>query len=47
MRGAIEADLRSSGLNAAQIARCFECATEDSGEASLDEMLAGPSRKEW
>lgn len=46
IRTAIEADLQSMGLNAAQIARCFECATEDTGETSLDEMLAGPSRKE-
>jgi hypothetical protein len=45
IRAAVEEDLRSTGLNAAQIARCFECATEDVGETSLDEILAGPSRK--
>jgi len=42
IREAIEADLGAIGLNGAQIARCFECATEDAGETSLDEMLAGP-----
>ena len=45
IRAAVEEDLSSSGLNAAQIARCFECATEEAGDISLDEMLAGPSRK--
>ena len=39
IREAVEQHLRSHGLNDAQIARCFECATEDVGSANLDEML--------
>ena len=40
VREAVERDLQSQGLNDVQIARCFECATEDPGAANLDEMLA-------
>jgi RNA polymerase sigma factor (sigma-70 family) len=39
VREAVEQDLRSGGLNDAQIVRCFECAVEDVGATSLDEML--------
>ena len=39
IRGAVEELLRGGGLNDAQIARCFECATEDAGATNLDEML--------
>jgi hypothetical protein len=39
IRGAVEEFLRGRGLNDAQIARCFECATEDAGATNLDEML--------
>ena len=39
IRAAVEEDLRARGLNDAQIARCFECATEDVGTTNLDEML--------
>jgi RNA polymerase sigma-70 factor (ECF subfamily) len=39
IREAVEQQLRAGGLNDAQIARCFECATEDVGSANLDEML--------
>ena len=39
IRGAVEEFLRGRGLNEAQIARCFECATEDAGATNLDEML--------
>jgi len=46
IRAAVEADLRARGLSDAQIARCFECATEDAGATNLDEMFAEPSRKE-
>jgi RNA polymerase sigma-70 factor (ECF subfamily) len=40
VREAVERDLGSQGLNDVQIARCFECATEDAAAANLDEMLA-------
>ena len=43
IREAVEQNLRSRGLNEAQIARCFECATEDVGVTNLDEMLNVPS----
>jgi len=39
IRDAVEQHLRARGLNDAQIARCFECATEDAGATNLDEML--------
>lgn len=39
IRGAVEESLRGRGLNDAQIARCFECATEDAGATNLDEIL--------
>jgi RNA polymerase sigma-70 factor (ECF subfamily) len=43
MRAAIEGDLRARGLNDVQIARCFECASEDVGATNLDEILrVGP-----
>jgi RNA polymerase sigma-70 factor, ECF subfamily len=47
IRGIVEQHLRARGLNDAQIARCFECATEDAGATNLDEMLdvrSGSSR---
>lgn len=40
IREGVERDLRGRGLNDAQIARCFECATEDAGATNLDEMLS-------
>lgn len=39
IREAVEQQLRDRGLNADQIARCFECAVEDAGVTNLDEML--------
>lgn len=39
IRSDVEQQLRALGLNKAQIARCFECATQDAGETNLDEML--------
>jgi RNA polymerase sigma-70 factor (ECF subfamily) len=39
IRRAVEELLRGRGLNDAQIARCFECATEDAGATNLDEIL--------
>lgn len=41
IREAVGRDLRSQGLNEAQIVRCFECATEDAGEMDLTEVFAG------
>ena len=40
IREGVERDLRARGLNDVQIARCFECASEDVGAANLDEMLS-------
>ncbi len=40
IREGVERDLRGRGLNDTQIARCFECATEDAGATNLDEMLS-------
>jgi RNA polymerase sigma-70 factor, ECF subfamily len=45
VRGDVTADLRSRGLQDAEIARCFECATEDPGATSLDDMLELTARK--
>jgi RNA polymerase sigma-70 factor, ECF subfamily len=39
IRESVEQELRSRGLKDAEIARCFECATEDVGATNLDEML--------
>jgi RNA polymerase sigma-70 factor (ECF subfamily) len=39
IRDGVEQELRSRGLKDAEIARCFECATEDVGATNLDEML--------
>ena len=39
IRADVEEDLRAQGLNDVQIARCFECASEDIGATNLDEML--------
>lgn len=39
IRAEVEQDLRGQGLNDVQIARCFECASEDVGATNLDEML--------
>lgn len=39
IRADVEQQLQALGLNDAQIARCFECATQDAGETNLDEML--------
>lgn len=39
IRAEVEQDLRGRGLNDVQIARCFECASEDVGATNLDEML--------
>ena len=39
IRDGVEQELRARGLKDAEIARCFECATEDVGATNLDEML--------
>lgn len=39
IRHGVEQNLRARGLNDVQIARCFECATDDVGATNLDEML--------
>ena len=39
IREGVEKELRSRGLKDAEIARCFQCATEDVGATSLDEIL--------
>ncbi len=39
IRESVERELTSRGLKDAELARCFECATEDVGATSLDEML--------
>ncbi len=39
IREAVERDFRARGLSDAQIARCFECATEDAGATNLDEIF--------
>jgi RNA polymerase sigma-70 factor (ECF subfamily) len=41
IREEVEGDLTAHGLNKSQIARCFECATEDAGEIDLTEIFAG------
>ncbi len=40
VRESVERDLSTRGLKAAEIARCFECAVEDVGATSLDEMFS-------
>lgn len=40
IRAGVERELSSRGLKDAEIARCFECATEDVGTTNLDEMLS-------
>lgn len=44
IRERVEQDLRARGLNEAQIARCFECASEDAGPVDLEAMLDAGSR---
>jgi len=39
IRAGVEEFLRDRGLNDVQIARCFECATEDVGTTNLEEIL--------
>ena len=39
IRQRVELDLRGRGLNDVQIARCFECASEDVGATNLDEIM--------
>jgi hypothetical protein len=39
IREEVERDLREQGLNDVQVARCFECATEDAGPIDLAEVL--------
>ena len=39
IRAGVEELLRDRGLNDVQIARCFECATEDVGATNLEEIL--------
>ena len=39
IRRGVEEFLRDRGLNDVQIARCFECATEDVGTTNLEEIL--------
>jgi hypothetical protein len=43
IRGGVEAFLRDRGLNDVQIARCFECATEDVGATNLEQILEARS----
>jgi hypothetical protein len=45
IRANVERDLRSNGLNDAQVQRCFECATEDAGPMDLAELFAGLPRR--
>ena len=45
IRDEVERRLRAGGLSADEVARCFECATQDSGTMNLEEMF-GP-RKEF
>lgn len=40
IRDGVERELSTRGLKEAEIARCFECATEDVGATSLDEMFS-------
>jgi hypothetical protein len=40
----VEQHLRTRGLSDAQVARCFECATEDAGATNFDEIFT--DRKE-
>ena len=40
VRDTVERDLRARGLSDEQIARCFECATEDAGATNLDEIFS-------
>ena len=39
VRESVEQELRALGLSDAQVARCFECATEDAGTTNLDEIF--------
>lgn len=39
IREGVTSELRARGLHDVEIARCFECATEDAGATSLDEMF--------
>jgi RNA polymerase sigma factor (sigma-70 family) len=41
IRDDVERELRAEGLAEAQVQRCFECATEDAGAMSLEEILDG------
>jgi RNA polymerase sigma factor (sigma-70 family) len=41
----VTSELKSRGLQDEEIARCFECATEDPGATSLDDMLEVTARK--
>ena len=43
IRESVEQDLRDRGLSDAQVARCFECATEDAGATNLDEVFKARS----
>jgi RNA polymerase sigma factor (sigma-70 family) len=44
VRQGVERELGERGLNDVQIARCFECATEDVGGMALEEILSGPGK---
>jgi RNA polymerase sigma factor (sigma-70 family) len=44
VREGVERELGARGLNDVQIARCFECATEDVGAMTLEDILAGPRK---
>ena len=39
IREAVKVDLRSAGLTEPQIARCFECATEDAGALDVAQIM--------
>lgn len=45
IRDSVERELRTRGLNGDQVARCFECATEDVGTTNLDELLGSECKK--
>ena len=44
VREGVERELGARGLNDVQIARCFECVTEDVGAMAIEEIFAGPRK---
>ena len=45
IREEVERVLHEEGLNPVQVARCFECATEDAGQMDLTEILGSTSER--